>query len=164
VRDPQLLGNSAGLDVALGDLDRDGDTDAFVANGRLLVGEASEIWRNGQQAGDTFPYDGVVDLSDLNRVRNNFGASGIAVEGDGNGDGQVDLTDLNLVRNNFGAGSSPNQSNIPPGVPAVHLPKPPYAAVDALFYQLATNDRMNKNPLNRLTTNRGVALQRHELR
>lgn len=44
--------------------------------------------------------DGVVDLIDLNNVRNNFGGSGI---GDTNGDGLVDLVDLNAVRNNFGA-------------------------------------------------------------
>jgi hypothetical protein len=50
--------------------------------------------------------DGVVDLADLNNVRNNFGATGPGVVGDTNGDGQVDLTDLNAVRNNFGAGGA----------------------------------------------------------
>jgi hypothetical protein len=44
--------------------------------------------------------DGVVDIVDLNNVRNNFGASGL---GDTNNDGTVDITDLNNVRNNFGA-------------------------------------------------------------
>jgi protocadherin Fat 4 len=47
--------------------------------------------------------DEVVDLVDLNNVRNNFGATGEDVLGDTNGDGVVDLDDLNAVRNNFGA-------------------------------------------------------------
>jgi len=50
-------------------------------------------------AGDT-NQDGVVDLVDLNNVRNNFGGAGL---GDTNGDDLVDLEDLNAVRNNFGA-------------------------------------------------------------
>ncbi len=49
--------------------------------------------------GDT-NYDDVVDLEDLNNVRNNFDGSAL---GDSNGDGFVDLEDLNLVRNNFGS-------------------------------------------------------------
>jgi arylsulfatase A len=47
--------------------------------------------------------DGVVDLTDLNIVRNNFGNFGI---GDVNYDGVVNLNDLNVVRNNFGATQS----------------------------------------------------------
>ncbi len=47
--------------------------------------------------------DGVVDLIDLNNVRNNFGGAGL---GDANGDDLVDLEDLNAVRNNFGAGNA----------------------------------------------------------
>ncbi len=55
-------------------------------------------------AGDTAPFDGDVDLDDLNAVRNNFGASGVGIPGDTNPeDGVVDLDDLNAVRNNFGA-------------------------------------------------------------
>jgi hypothetical protein len=50
-------------------------------------------------AGDTND-DGVVDLTDLNNVRNNFGGTGL---GDTDGNGVVDLNDLNAVRNNFGA-------------------------------------------------------------
>lgn len=50
--------------------------------------------------------DGLVDLADLNNVRNHFGESGAAVLGDANGDGTVDLLDLNDVRNHFGAASS----------------------------------------------------------
>jgi hypothetical protein len=49
--------------------------------------------------------DGIVDLSDLNNVRNNFGATGApgSVRGDVFPfDGIVDLEDLNAVRNNLG--------------------------------------------------------------
>jgi hypothetical protein len=58
--------------------------------------------------GDTFPFDGKVDLQDLNNVRNNFGNSGeYGLPGDTfRFDGVVDLSDLNEVRNNFGAGAS----------------------------------------------------------
>jgi autotransporter-associated beta strand protein len=61
----------------------------------------------GGVVGDT-NRDGVVDLTDLNNVRNNFGRGGPGVEGDTNGDGVVDLTDLNNVRNNFGATAAPS--------------------------------------------------------
>lgn len=50
--------------------------------------------------GDT-NWDGVVDLEDLNAVRNNFGRT-LGGEGHTNSDGVVDLIDLNNVRNNFG--------------------------------------------------------------
>ena len=44
----QLLGSDAGLDVALGDLDGDGDLDAFIANGNPLDirNEPNKIWLN----------------------------------------------------------------------------------------------------------------------
>ncbi len=47
--------------------------------------------------------DGLVDLTDLNNVRNNFGQRGDPVLGDTDPfNGLVDLYDLNQVRNNFG--------------------------------------------------------------
>jgi hypothetical protein len=52
-------------------------------------------------AGDTNG-DGVVDIVDLNNVRNNFAGIGL---GDTDGDLDVDINDLNAVRNNFGAGA-----------------------------------------------------------
>lgn len=55
---------------------------------------------DGPVLGDTNA-DNLVDLVDLNNVRNNFGSAGL---GDTDGDGDVDLTDLNNVRNNFGSG------------------------------------------------------------
>jgi hypothetical protein len=47
-------------------------------------------------------FDGVVDLTDLNLVRNNFGGDASEFLGDADGDGQIGLSDLNAVRNNFG--------------------------------------------------------------
>ncbi len=58
------------------------------------------------QPGDTNG-DGVVNLNDLNNVRNHFGETGSSIPGDANGDGSVTLVDLNLVRNNFGTTAGP---------------------------------------------------------
>lgn len=59
------------------------------------------LWRVVRPDGDA-NLDGVVDLDDVNRVRNHFGQSGRNTPGDTNGDGIVDLIDLNAVRNHFG--------------------------------------------------------------
>jgi hypothetical protein len=50
--------------------------------------------------------DGLVDLEDLNNVRNHFGGAGLGDTAPF--DGVVDLNDLNAVRNNFGASIVPN--------------------------------------------------------
>jgi hypothetical protein len=60
--------------------------------------------------------DGVVDLEDLNAVRNHFGESGVEVAGDTNGDGLVDLVDLNNVRNHFGESANPASVPEPSGL------------------------------------------------
>jgi len=59
-----------------------------------------ELRRYRVSSGDT-NFDGEVNITDLNNVRNNFGGQGL---GDTDGDGDVDISDLNAVRNNFGAG------------------------------------------------------------
>lgn len=71
---------------------------ATIGGGLQLVGSAPGV------VGDT-NNDGVVDLVDLNNVRNNFGGNGL---GDTDGNGTVDLSDLNNVRNNFGASAAAN--------------------------------------------------------
>jgi hypothetical protein len=53
--------------------------------------------------------DGVVDIDDLNNVRNSFGSTGL---GDTDGNGTVDIDDLNNVRNNFGNRSVPEPSTM----------------------------------------------------
>jgi hypothetical protein len=68
---------------------------ASITNGSIRI--------NGGRAGDTNA-DGLVDIKDLNNVRNQFGAVG----GNPIGDtlpfnGVVGIEDLNAVRNNFGA-------------------------------------------------------------
>lgn len=47
--------------------------------------------------------DGLVDLTDLNNVLNNFGSTVVGNPGDDDSNGVVDLSDLNNVLNHFGA-------------------------------------------------------------
>jgi hypothetical protein len=91
-------------------IDADGDGRSLQRVSAELFGDLSSSWIDSQPSpgvygiapglpGDTNG-DGVVDLVDLNNVRNHFGGT---AGGDTNGDGIVDLVDLNAVRNNFGA-------------------------------------------------------------
>ncbi len=50
--------------------------------------------------------DRLVNVVDLNNVRNNFGAASVDILGDTNNDDKVDIADLNAVRNNFGSGTA----------------------------------------------------------
>jgi hypothetical protein len=61
-------------------------------------------------SGDAWPFNGRVDINELNAVRNNFGTFGPrGMAGDLYPfDGRVDIHDLNLVRNNFGNSASVN--------------------------------------------------------
>jgi len=71
------------------------------ASGELyMVSLAGDVFKLVPLWGDVDD-NGVVDLVDLNNVRNNFGAAG--GPGDTNLDGIVDIVDLNNVRNGFGA-------------------------------------------------------------
>lgn len=62
-----------------------------------IIDLGGEIFKLLPLWGDTND-DGLVDLNDLNNVRNNFGGASL---GDTDIDGDVDLTDLNNVRNDF---------------------------------------------------------------
>ena len=84
-----------------GNLTIHGGFDATPADGVGILFNFSAI-ALPHLPGDTNA-DGVVDLSDLNNVRNNFGGAGV---GDTNGDGVVDLADVNNVRNFFGASAA----------------------------------------------------------
>ncbi|MDZ4783380.1 MAG: VCBS repeat-containing protein [Planctomycetia bacterium] len=111
IRAQQALGGGDGVDVALADFDGDGDLDTYVAQ----VG-SDALWLNHPASGDTYPFDGLVRVEDLNRVRNHFGASGPAdgtLPGDTYPfDGEVSIEDLNAVRNYFG-GATPLPSPVP---------------------------------------------------
>jgi len=76
-----------------------------------FAGAVGHIDLGAPVAGDTNG-DRVVDVVDLNNVRNNFGAIGPDILGDTNGDDEVNIADLNAVRNNFGAVAS-NQAPEP---------------------------------------------------
>lgn len=78
-----------------GVLDDGSVIDQIFTSGTFILSE------HGLVAGD-LDRDGVVGLSDLNAIRNNFGQGGPSAW-DVNFDGVADLTDLNIVRNNFGA-------------------------------------------------------------
>jgi hypothetical protein len=117
MRGGQQIENGTSLAVALGDLDGDGDLDAFIGTGNSEFGQSQHdrVWFNQPLPGDTFPYDGRIDLEDLNRVRNHFGDAspmGRILVGDVYPfDGRVDLNDLNAVRNHFG-GAALTATNI----------------------------------------------------
>lgn len=100
----------------------DGNGPSLVRREMPLFGNDPASWIAGDVVGGTpgraesTPLegdtngDGVVDLADLNNVRNNFGAAGPGAIGDTDGNGIVDLADLNAVRNNFGA-STPSPAS-----------------------------------------------------
>lgn len=90
-------------------------------------------------AGDTND-DGQVDLTDLNNVRNNFGATDTSV-GDADLDGDVDLDDLNAVRNHFGTRFMPPES-----ATAVPEPATAWLGIIVLLGAVATAQRARKTP------------------
>jgi len=90
--------------------------DNLVIEGAVVLGDT-----NG---------DNLVNLDDLNNVRNHFGQSGPPIPGDTNFDGVVSIDDLNNVRNHFGA-------------PAAAVPEPASVvlAVGVVFTVLITSRR-----------------------
>lgn len=97
--------------------------DGFVASIGVLTNVAADVEPIGPSGplGDTNG-DGVVNLTDLFNVQNNFGAASPPAVGDTDGNGTIDLTDLFNVQNNFGAGASS----------AVAVPEPASALVALL--------------------------------
>jgi hypothetical protein len=82
---------------------RNQDRFAKITGDPSLAWDTSELYTSGEVtflglAGDT-NQDQIVNIQDLNNVRNNFGGVGL---GDTDGNGNVDIQDLNAVRNNFG--------------------------------------------------------------
>ncbi len=77
----QALGNSESLDVSLGDLDGDGDLDAWVAN---YDGHLNRVWIN----------DGSGNFTDSSQALGNSDSTGVAL-GDLDGDGDLDAWVVN---------------------------------------------------------------------
>jgi hypothetical protein len=85
--------------------------------------------------------DGIVDLNDLNDVRNHFGELGESLPGDANCDNRIDIEDLNLVRNSFAMAFSemadePDFALDPNFIPLTSHLQTPYSAASA---QLASD-------------------------
>ena len=91
----QRLGNSDSRGVSLGDLDNDGDIDAFVIN--RGEGQPNLVWLNQHGLAD-FDDDGDVDAADFLMWQAGFGLSTSATRahGDGNDDEAVDGEDLEI--------------------------------------------------------------------
>ncbi len=117
----QSLGSSKSRGVSLGDLDNDGDLDAFVVN--RGVGQPDLIWLNQGPSAD-FDSDGDVDGADFLAWQQGFGVANGAMLGDGdaNGNGVVDQADLVVWERQLGTTSilplttsCENPADQPPG-------------------------------------------------
>lgn len=83
-------------DLAIEYIDSDG-------NVRLGVVEYGELPDIGDGLPADFNMDGMVDLTDFNILKANFGSTmASSAEGDANMDGGVDLTDFNILKASFG--------------------------------------------------------------
>ena len=103
----QDLGNSSSADVALGDLDGDGDLDAWVAN---RSSQANRVWINqgGDQGGTPGTY------ADSGQALGNSNSRDVAL-GDLDGDGDLDawVANINSQANRVWINQGGDQGGIP---------------------------------------------------
>jgi hypothetical protein len=105
-----LLLDDAVTDIAGNLLDGHWDNPEKVTNPTMMDTYPSGNGTSGDfqffftvMPGDTIgSKDNLINIDDLNNVRNNFGLSGPNQVGDADFDGDVDIDDSNLVRNSFG--------------------------------------------------------------
>jgi hypothetical protein len=90
----QELGNTATTSVALGDVDKDGDLDAFFSN----LGDGNQLWLNTQPIAGDANRDGVFNQLDIVQVlqsaKYQTGQPATWAEGDFNRDGVFDQLDI----------------------------------------------------------------------
>ena len=132
----QSLGNSASHDVALGDLDMDGDLDAFVANDN----EANRVWFN----------DGQGNFTDSGQSLGNSAGREIALS-DLDGDGDLDAWVANIGPNRVWI----NQGGIQGGTPATYSDSGQELG-DSLSIDAKLNDFDEDGDLDAWITNIGV--------
>jgi hypothetical protein len=102
----QSLGSSDSFSVALGDVDNDGDLDAFVAN---ISSQANKVWLYIYYCFADIDEDGDVDEQDLAVMASEYGHSDCEIElmafecfADIEEDGDVDGRDLAVMASEFG--------------------------------------------------------------
>ena len=89
----QSLGNSSSRSLSLGDLDGDGDLDAFIANSPVVGGGPNRVWLNDGGAQGGTPGN----FTDSGYGLGNSNSHGVAL-GDVDGDGDFDAFVTNYVQ------------------------------------------------------------------
>jgi len=103
----QSLGSSDSRGVALGDLDNDGDLDAFVVN--RSTGQTDRVWLNQDRSAD-FDLDDDVDGADFLAWQRGFGTpmpNVSRMDGDADFDTDVDAIDLSIWEDQYSSGTGP---------------------------------------------------------